>query len=66
LNVTANMSSNTLGQHPDLFKFDTFHKQKEGKTFFLASACVPTCPADRVSWHMVKIYGKSRCQLFKV
>jgi len=60
------MGSDTLGQHPDLFKFDTFHKQKEGKTFFLASACVPTCLADRVSWHMVKIYGKSRSQLFKV
>ena len=66
LNVTAYVGSNTLRQQPDLCRFDAVHKPKEGKAFSLASACVPTCPADRVSWHKVKICGKSRCQLFKV
>jgi hypothetical protein len=60
------MDSNTPAQQPDLCKFDAIHKQKKGEAFSLASACVPTCPADRVGWHMVKIHGKSRCLLFKV
>jgi hypothetical protein len=51
------MDSNTLGQQPDLCKFDAIPKQKEGKA---------TCPADSVSWHMVKIHEKSRCPLLKL
>jgi hypothetical protein len=65
LNVTAYTGSNTFGQQPDLCKSDAILKQNEGKAFSLASAFVPTCTADRVSWHMVKIHGKSRCQPFK-
>jgi hypothetical protein len=47
LNVTAYMGSNTLGQQPDLCKFDAIRKQKEGKAFSLASGCVPTCSINK-------------------
>jgi len=65
-NVTACVSSNTLQLQSDLHKFDIIHKEKEGRAFSLTVARVLTFPADGVSWHMVKIHGKSRWHLFKV
>jgi len=65
-NVTARMGSNTLGLQSDLHKFDIIHKEKEGRAFSLTSAYVLSFPADGVSWHMVKIHGRSRWQLCKV
>jgi hypothetical protein len=59
-NVTAFMSSNTLGLQSNLHKFDIIHKEKEERTFSLTCACALTFPANGVSWHMVKIHGKSR------
>jgi len=49
-----------------LHKFEGVHKENEGKAFSLTSARVPTCPADGVSLHMVRIHAESRRQLFKV
>jgi hypothetical protein len=60
------MGRNTLGLQSNLSKLDAINKEKEEKEFFPISARVPTCPADRLNWHMVKIDGKSRCQLFEV
>jgi hypothetical protein len=57
------MASNTLGLQTDLHKFDNIRKEKEGKAFSKTSARVPTCPADRVSWHKIKIHGISRYQV---
>jgi hypothetical protein len=59
-NVTARVGSNTLGPQSDLHKFDVIHKEKEGTAFSLTFARVLTFPAGGVSWHMVKIHGKSR------
>jgi len=41
------MGSNILGLQSDLHRFDTIHKEKEGRAFSLTSACVLTFPADR-------------------
>ena len=64
LNVTARMAINTLGLQNDQHKFDDILKEKEGKAFSQTSARVPTCPADRVSWHKVKIHGNARYSAF--
>ena len=59
LDVTACKYSHTVGLLSDVHKFEGVRKEKKGKAFSLASACVPTCPADGVSLHMVRIYAKS-------
>jgi len=66
LNVTVRMGNNTIGIQSYLHKFEAIHKEQEGKAFSLTSARLTTRPADGVSWHMVKIHGKSRCQLFEI
>jgi hypothetical protein len=66
LNVAARMGSNTLRLQSYLRKFEGIQKEQEGKTFSLTSARVATGSGDAVSWHMVKIHGKSRCQLFEI
>jgi hypothetical protein len=53
------MGSNTLGLQYDLHKFD-IHKKEEGRAFSQTSARMLTFPAEGVSWHVVKIHGKSR------
>ena len=63
---TAPVGSNTLLLQSDLHKFDAIHKKKDGKAYPLTSARVPTYPEQEVSWQMLKIHGKSRCQVFKV
>jgi hypothetical protein len=65
-NVTVRMVSNTLGLQSDLHQSDVIHKEKEGRAFPLTSAHILTFPTDGVSWHMVKIHGKSRWQHFKM
>jgi hypothetical protein len=60
------MGSNTPGHNLTYTKFDTIHNENEGRTLSLTSAFVPTCLAGGESWHMLKIHGKSRCQLFRV
>jgi hypothetical protein len=37
----------------------------EGNAFSLTSARVPTCPAERVIWNMVKIKGKEKDESFQ-
>jgi hypothetical protein len=58
--------NNTLGHNLTYTKFDAIHKENEGRDFSLSSALVPTCPAGGESWHVLKVHGKSRCQLFRV
>jgi hypothetical protein len=58
LSVTAREGSNTLGLQPVLYKFDNIFKEMEGNAFSLTSARVPTCPAERVIWNILKIQGK--------
>jgi hypothetical protein len=65
-NVTVRMVSNTLGLQYDLHQFVVIRKEKEGRAFPLTSAHMLTFHADGLIWHMVKIHGKSRWQLFKV
>jgi hypothetical protein len=60
LNVTARDGSNTLVLQPDLHKFDAIYKEMEENVFSLTSARVPTCPAERVVWNVVKIKGKEK------
>ena len=65
MNVTAREGSNTLGLQPYLQKFDTFYKEMEGNAFSLTSARVPTCPAERVIWNIVKIQGEKKDEAFQ-
>jgi len=59
LDVTACKHSHTVGQQSDVHKLEGVRKEKKGKAFPLDSECVPTCPADGVSLHIVRIHAKS-------
>jgi hypothetical protein len=54
VNVTAIMDSSTIGLQSDLHRLKAIRTEKEGKALSLTSARVPTCPSDRVSWHMAQ------------